>query len=476
MPSFFILKYIKILTLIIYLVYLIYIYLLQGFNIMFKKYIIFLLLAFTALSCVTDYMLSSFYTRNNDLKWPLSPSQQTNLDYYAHIVGNSKINEYNSPVIIATPDNYILSIYEYRNDPQSTVENIIGINGEKRVNVKIAISKDAQSFNTKLDVGNVSYTQYDSHGSPIGFVDKDGNVIVLAVEGIGFGAETAADKITPIAMSISTNDGYKWTDWTNIVNTNTFKSLLDKGYNRFYTTSGKGITLRNGTLVCMIDYKKHTTSGYNPEGAAILYSKNNGKDWQIGSTMQYTGAASGKRFARIIAERKDGKLLIAAVHNTQNDYNDNGALYWALADSLDGNITDFSVKGLLNNSGGNVSGDSITFSKNGISMTGLILVHSTPDRKYTNANNAVQIVENAMAISISEDEGSTWTLLKDTFGSPANKTTFKQDLKVLKDGSIMICSEEGNELAITKDRLFNIVFRRTSLYLLSDGKYQYEGL
>ena len=130
MPSFFILKYIKILTLIIYLVYLIYIYLLQGFNIMFKKYIIFLLLAFTALSCVTDYMLSSFYTRNNDLKWPLSPSQQTNLDYYAHIVGNSKINEYNSPVIIATPDNYILSIYEYRNDPQSTVENIIGINGD----------------------------------------------------------------------------------------------------------------------------------------------------------------------------------------------------------------------------------------------------------------------------------------------------------------------------------------------------------
>ena len=66
---------------------------------MFKKYIIFLLLAFTILSCGTDYMLSSFYLRNNDLKWMLFPSQQTNLDYYTHIVGNSKINEYNSPVI-----------------------------------------------------------------------------------------------------------------------------------------------------------------------------------------------------------------------------------------------------------------------------------------------------------------------------------------------------------------------------------------
>lgn len=111
---------------------------------MFKKYLMFLLLMFllifTVLGCGTDYMLSSFYTRN-DFEWPLSPSQQTNLDYYTHIVGNSKINEYNSPVIIATPQNYILSIYEYRNEPQTTVENIIGVNGQKRVNVKVAIDR-----------------------------------------------------------------------------------------------------------------------------------------------------------------------------------------------------------------------------------------------------------------------------------------------------------------------------------------------
>ena len=447
---------------------------------MFKKYLMFLLLMFllifTVLGCGTDYMLSSFYLRNNDLKWMLFPSQQTNLDYYTHIVGNSKINEYNSPVIIATPQNYILSIYEYRNEPQSTVENIIGINGQKRVNVKVAISKNAETFNTKLDVGNTAFMSSDSHGSPIGFVDKNGNVIVLAVEGIGFGAQSDADAITPIGMSISTNDGYKWTDWTNIVNTNTFKSLLDKNYNRFYTTSGKGITLRNGTLVCMIDYKKHSVQGYNPQGAAILYSKNDGKDWQIGATMEYTGAASGKRFAKIIAERSDGKLLIAAVGNTGNNYNNNSGIYWGLATSLEGTISDLDVTGLPNNSGGNVSGDKITFSKDGRLINGLILVHSTPNRKYKNPNGAIQIVKNAMSISVSEDEGKTWVLLKDTFGSPANKTTFKQDLKVLKDGSIMICSEEGNELEITQYRLFNIVFRRIGLSAVSDGEYSYEGL
>ncbi|WP_198295112.1 sialidase family protein, partial [Brachyspira pilosicoli] len=175
----------------------------------------------------------------------------------------------------------------------------------------------------------------------------------------------------------------QWSKWEDI-DTNVFKSLLDEGYNRFYTTTGNGITLQNGTLVCMIDYKKHTSS--NPDGAAILYSKNNGKDWELGSTIKYTGGASGKRFAKIIAERSDGKLLIAAVHNTGNDYNANNSLYWALADSLDGNISDFAVTGLPNNSGGTVAGDKIQYTENGQSKSGILLLHSYPNREYINPN------------------------------------------------------------------------------------------
>lgn len=443
---------------------------------MFKKYLMLLLLMFLLifliLSCGSDYMLSSFYIRNNDLKWQLSPSEQKELNYYTHIVGGNNFNEYNSPVILATPKNYILSIYENRS---TYTTSIFAVDGQQTVNVKIAISKNAEDFSVGKNVSEIGYNPTYSHGSPIGFVDKNGNVIVLAVGGVGFGSGDSKD-ISKIDMSISTNDGYDWSEWTNIVDTNIFKPLLDEGYNRFYTTSGKGITLQNGTLVCMIDYKKHTTSGYNPEGAAILYSKNNGKDWQLGATMKYTGGASGKRFARIIVERSDGKLLIAAVHNTGDDYNANGSLYWALADSLDGTISDFTVTGLPNNSGGNVSGDKITFSKNGQLINGILLVHSTPDRIYKNPNGVDFIVENSMSISMSEDEGKSWTLIKDAFGSPANKTSFRHDIKVLKDGTIVVVGEEGNNISITSQQTFNVVYRRMGLYLLSDGKYQYEGL
>lgn len=442
---------------------------------MFKKYLMFLLLMFllifAVLSCGTDYVLSSFY-RRNDFAWPLSPSQQTNLDYYTHIVGGNNLNEYNSPAILATPDNYILSLYENR---AQYTDAIFSIDGQQVVNVKIAISKNAETFSVGKNVGDMAYTSTASRGSPIGFVDKNGNVVVLAVGGIGFGGTGDAKAISDISVSISTNNGTSWTDWTNIINTNIFKPLLDQGYNRFYTTSGKGITLRNGTLVCMIDYKKYSVSGYTPKGAAIIYSKNNGLDWELGATMEYTGAALGKRFAKVILERDDGKLLIAAVGNTENDYNDNRGIYWGLLDSLNGKISDFTVSGLLNNSGGNIAGDKITFSKDGILKNGFILVHSTPNRIYKSPNNIEYKVKNAMSISISEDEGKTWTLIKDDFGTPPNKTSFRHDLKVLKDGSIVVVGEEGVNLEITSQQPFNVVYRRMGLYALSGGDYSYEG-
>lgn len=238
---------------------------------MFKRYVTFLLLIFvlifTILSCGTDYMLSSFYLRK-DFQWPISPSEQKNLNDYTYIVGGFNFNEYTSPVIVATPANYLLLIYENRSD-NGTLD-VYGIDKTKIVNVKVAISKDALSFPTiGKSIGKTAYSYKDSHGSPIVFVDNNGNVIVLSVGGIGFGGGDAKD-ISSISVSISEDNGNKWSDWEDI-NTNVFKPLLDMGYNRFYTTTGNGLTLQNGTLVCMIDYKKHSDN--KAIGAAILYSK-----------------------------------------------------------------------------------------------------------------------------------------------------------------------------------------------------------
>lgn len=441
---------------------------------MFKRFFIFSFLIFALLSCGTDYFYSSFYIRKEVDEWPLSPSEQMNLNHREDIVGNYEFNRYNSPSILATQANYILAFYENRT---SYGGEIISVDGNKKVNVNVAISENAKTFSDKnLLVGNDD----GSHGSPIAFVARNGNVVVLSVSGIGFGSGQA-DEVSEIAVSVSSNNGYVWTEWKNI-ETNTFEVLLKDKINRFYTNPGNGAVLGNGTLACIIDYKKNGAN--DAEGFAILYSTDNGETWQIGSTNKYT---SSHRFARIITERKDGKLLIVASPNTRNDYNTSSALTWYLADSLNGNIKPFTVTGLPNNNGGTISADKIIFSENGRSVNGLILLHSYPNRVYINYNNTPITVKNATAISISKDEGASWTLVTNTIASwnengkadtYAGLSTFRHAAKVLKDGTIVVAFEEGKGSEIINNSFQNFIlaYRRFSLNYVSDGKYVYEGI
>ncbi|WP_295296628.1 sialidase family protein [uncultured Brachyspira sp.] len=441
-----------------------------------KRYILFLVLLFALLGCGTDYILSSFYLRK-DFDWLKPASEQANLNDEQFVMSGYDFNKNNSPVILATKDNYMLIIYEYRG---SANNSLIGVNGSQTVNISIAISKNAYSFTVdNRIVGDEGLSPTKSHGAPVVFLNTDNSIVVLSTTGNpGYGTGGTADDITKLSYSISTNNGYAWTDWVDI-DTNVFKPLIDKGYKRFYTNPGNGLTLKNGALVCMVDYKSVVSS--KSQGAAIIYSVNGGKDWQLGATMEYIGSASGKRFARVVAERQDGSLLIAAVHDTSSgsdEFNNNGPLYWAFLPNLQngGVIRDLQVSGLPNNSGGSVSVDRIQFTHNNQLFNGLVIAHTTPDRIYNHPSLGPQKVKNALTISISKDEGTNWTLIKNDFGVPANKTTFRQSLKVLKDGSITVVNEEPNALSITSTLGYDIIYRRFGLAAISGGEYSYEGL
>lgn len=442
-----------------------------------KKYILsslfLLIIILLIVSCGTDYMLSSFYLRKKDFEWLVSPSEQASIDTKVQLTGDLS-SQNTSPSVLATPANYIIVIYERRTTDRM---DIIGVDGADTVDVYASISTDAETFspNTKVVGGKYSISSFDSHGSPISFVDKDGNVVVLAVGGIGFGSGDAS-KLTPISVSISSNNGQAWTDWAD-VDTNRFDSLKKEGYNRYYTNPGNGKTLKNGTLACIIDYRNSSKGDKNkPEGFAIFYSTNNGKDWQVGATMNYT---TSHRFARIIAENSDGSLLIGAVINTGNDvYTTNGNLAWYKLDNLNGTITPITVTGLPQNNGGTISGDNCTFTQNGYKKSGILLAHSFPDRKYTNAAGKEINIPTSSALSMSEDGGQSWTLITNIVGTgPQDKASFRQSLMVLKDGTIANAYEEGDGSEITSAfSSFFIVYRRFSLESISKGVYKYEGL
>lgn len=451
---------------------------------MMKKIAVLIMSAFLLIGCGTDLFYSSFYIRNTDLKWMLSPSEQGSLNYKSTVLGTGDFR-FNSPSIAATPDNYILFLYERRGNDYP---DIIGVNGDssKRADVYAAVSKNAENFIYLTQL--VGGSSLKSHGSPIAFVNNVNNnseVIVLAVGGNGF-ADSKDDTPSVISKSVSVpkTEYTEWTAWEDL-DTNIFKPLLDDKYNRFYTSPDSGITLRNGTLACIIDYKKK--GGNNAEGFAILYSTDNGTNWKIGAKTAY----QNHRFAKIIAERKDGKLLIAAAENSSNDYNKQAELAWFLADSLDGSIASFKTDGLPQHNCGSTAGGKIKLAAGGYSKEAIILLHSYTNRETINPNGVVNPVKNANALYISFNDGQNWEIVTNIFyplkfngknyiyDDYDNMTSFRQSMRVLKDGTIAAVSENGNYLINTTggaDTGFRLVYRRFSLNAISGGKYRYEGL
>lgn len=436
---------------------------------MLRKYIIFLILMFALFGCGTDYFYSSFYIRK-DFEWPKSPSQQLTLNESSRVTGGFTFNQFNSPAVVATKKDYILVFYE-NVDTRTALSEVRSINGSRSVAVNVAITKNAYNFSdVDLAVGEGG----DPYGAPIAFVNKNNDVIVLATGGSGF----SGSGDSRISVTTSTNNGYNWSSWTKL-EPEVFKPLTEKGIDKFYTTSGNGTILGNGILACMIDFR--TGTGTDAQGAAILYSDNDGKDWKIGANMTYSGSY---RFARIIAERTDGSLLIAAVPNTTGGttYTATGDLSFYVANSVDGNISPLTaVTGLPQNNGGNVSGSRIKYSHEGQTKEGIILLHSYPKRQYYNNNGDLREVTNAMSISISENGGQSWTLITNAIATESpkefpEKAVFRQSMCVLKDGTIATATEESVEREISASKAMYITFRRFGLGAISYGKYVYEGL
>ena len=445
------------------------------------KRIVILLIPVVLLSCGTDLFYSSFYIRNSDLQWMLSPSEQSDLNYKSTPVGTGDFR-FNSPSIISTPDNYILFFYERRNNDANTA--IIGIDGStaNKADVYVAISKNAETFSIQK-IGNSSL---DSHGSPISFVNKNSDVVVLAVSGNGFGSAVSdvPSRISKI-VSVAKSEYKTWSEWEDL-ETNIFEPLLKEKYDRFYTSPDSGITLRNGTLACIIDYKNKDKN--NAEGFAILYSTDNGTNWKVGAKTSY----QNHRFAKIISERKDGKLLIAAVENS-TDYKSKANLAWFLADSLEGNIGTFTPEGLTLHNCGSTAGGKLKVVENGYSKEALLLLHSYPERETVNENAITNKVNNVNSLYISFDEGNNWKMITNIFypltettssaGVPFyfydaydNMASFRQSMRVLKDGTIATVSENGGYVINTSgaDVGFKLVYRRFSLNAISGGKYRYE--
>lgn len=239
----------------------------------------------------------------------------------------------------------------------------------------------------------------------------------------------------------STDDGLTWSQPINITG-----HIKDPGWQLLLQGPGRGITMKNGTLVFPAQFKadigtKALDGGQYTCHSTIVYSNDGGQNWQIG-----TGAKSNTTEAQVV-ELADGSLML----NMRDDRNrsDKGATNGRAVSVT----TDFGKTWKTHSSSNSALPESNCMASiigadvlvNGKPQQ--VLFFSNPDNKETRTN---------MTIKASLDGGVTWP---DAFANELNSEAGYgySCLTMIDAGTIGILYEGTKELFFQKVKVHDIL-------------------
>lgn len=182
-----------------------------------------------------------------------------------------------------------------------------------QANVDVGMSRSIdggqswEAMQTIMDMGEWGGLSNDNNGigDPAVLVDRSNNTIwVAAVWAHGHPGQRnwwaskpglEPKETSQFILVKSTDDGKTWSEPINIT-----KQIKDKGWYLVLQGPGKGITMKDGTLVFPAQFKDENQMPHS----TIIYSKDGGENWVIG-----TGAKSNTTEAQVI-ELNDGSLML----------------------------------------------------------------------------------------------------------------------------------------------------------------------
>lgn len=357
---------------------------------------------------------------------------------------------YRIPAVIVTKKNTIIAAFDNR----KTSNNDIGFSASDLIEPTVRRSTDGgKTWSDNIRVGKVPDSQINSHGDPVLFETKEGNLVMLAASGGAFAWQT--EKKSRITVSMSTDDGLTWSDWKEVQGTifDSGSKLYTAGYKKGFAASGRGTTLSDGTLVCTLLVTGE--DGRSQKGAATYYSKDGGTTWNVGGIVQYPSNAfdEPKIIAELVSGEHKGKLLMTARPNEFGKER-----FWAVADGVEGNWTQVSYATGLIDGRANAEGVRYTLASEG---------HAKDRLLFLNCNSANERTQ--LTLHMSEDEGKTWNAISKKVIQPGRSCYSSID--VLGDGTIITFAEEPS--TATELDNYDLVFRRFNLSWFANGSQSY---
>ena len=238
-----------------------------------------------------------------------APSSLQRLGVAVRNAGDDGVHTYRIPGLATTQRGTLIGVYDVRRRS----------GGDLPGDIDVGMSRSTDGGRTWdpmkiiIDMGDDPAWRYDGVGDPAVLVDANtGTIWVAAIWSHGnrgwhgSGPGLAADETGQLLLVRSDDDGITWSEPINIT-----ESVKNPDWCFVLQGPGKGITMRDGTLVFAAQYQAPPEQKRLPH-STILYSTDHGNNWQVG-----TGAFGDTTEAQVV-ESDPGVLMLNCRYNRKS--------------------------------------------------------------------------------------------------------------------------------------------------------------
>jgi sialidase-1 len=229
------------------------------------------------------------------------PSGAQRLGLALRDAGDDGAAVYRIPGLATTRNGTLIAVYDVRWNGWSDLPGDIDVGLSRSLDG----GRSWEPMKIIIDMGKDPAFRFDGVGDPAVLVDREtGTVWVAALWSHGdrgwhgSGPGLSPDETGQLVLVRSDDDGRTWSTPINIT-----EQVKQPEWSLLLAGPGRGITMKDGTLVFAAQYRDTPENGRTPR-STLLYSRDHGETWHLG-----TGARSDTTEAHVV-ELEEGVLML----------------------------------------------------------------------------------------------------------------------------------------------------------------------